>query len=74
MIIYRYKGSRWTEVGNNNNMNSTLFNSVTQTSHIPHTLIQPVIPGITVWIEIPEEQTIRHYDELIIAIIKVINI
>ena len=31
----------------NNNMNGILVNN-TQTSQIPHTLIQPVIPGIIV--------------------------
>ena len=55
-------------------MNGTLVNNNTQTSYIPHTLIQPVIPGITVQIEILEKQSIRHYNELIIAIMKITDI
>ena len=62
------------KINNNNNMNSILVNNGTQTSHIPHTLIQPVISRTTVYIKTPEEWTIRHYDELIIAIIKAIDI
>ena len=57
----------------NNNMNGILVNN-TQTSQIPHTLIQPVIPGTTVQIETLEEQSVRYYDKLIIAIIKAMDI
>ena len=55
-------------------MNDTAYNNTTQTLHIPYTFIQPVTPSTTVHIETPEEQTIWHYDELIIAIMKVIDI
>ena len=58
----------------NNNINGTLVNNTTQPRNIPYTLILPVIPGATVQIETPEEQSIRHYDKLIIAIMKVIDI
>ena len=54
-------------------MNGILVNN-TQTSQIPHTLIQPVIPGTTVQIETLEEQSVRYYNELIIAIMKAMNI
>ena len=54
-------------------MNGILLNN-TQTSHIPTTLIQPVIPGTTVWVETPEEQSVRYYNELIIAIMKAMDI
>ena len=57
----------------NNNMNGILVNN-TQTSQIPHTLIQPVIPGTTVQIETLEEQSVRYYNELIIAIMKAMDI
>ena len=54
-------------------MNGLLVNA-TQTSHIPPTLIQPVIPGTIVRIETPEERSVRHYDKLIIAIMKAMDI
>ena len=40
--------TRTMKINNNNNMNGILLNNSTQTSHIPHTLIQLVIPGTTV--------------------------
>ena len=55
-------------------MNSIPVNHSTQISHISHTLIQPVIPGTKLHIETSEERTIQHYDKLIIAIMKIINI
>ena len=55
-------------------MNGTLVNNTTQPLNIPYTLIQPVIPGKTVHIKTNEEQTVRHYDELIITIMKVMDI
>ena len=55
-------------------MNSILVNNSTQSSHIPYTLTQPVIPGTTLHIKTLEERTIWHYDKLIIAIMKVIDI
>ena len=50
-------------------MNST----ITQPSHIPYTLL-PVIPGRQVYFETKEEQAVKQYNGLIIAIIKVMNI
>ena len=55
-------------------MNSTIINNATQPLIILYTLIQPVIPGQTVHIKTNEEQMIRYYDELIIVIMKVIDI
>ena len=55
-------------------MNSILVNNGTQISYIPHTLMQPIVPGITVQVKTPEEQTIQYYKELIITIMKVIDI
>ena len=57
----------------NNNMNSATINNITPTSQIPFNLI-PVIPGKQVSFETPEEQSVRHYDKLIIAIMKVMDI
>ena len=55
-------------------MNRTLVNNVTQPTTIPYTLIPPVIPSTTVQIKTPEEQSIRYYKELIIAIMKVMDL
>ena len=53
-------------------MNGILVNNI---SNIPHTGIQPVIPSnTTVWLETPEEWSIRHYDKLIIAIMEAMDI
>ena len=58
----------------NNNINGTLFNNATQPLNTSYTLIQPVISGRQVTFETLEECTVWHYNELIIAIIKVIDI
>ena len=50
-------------------MNST----TTQHSQLPYTLL-PVIPGKQVHFETKEEQLVGHYDELIHAIMKVMEI
>ena len=55
-------------------MNSILVNNTTQPLANPYTFILPVISSTTVHIKILEEQTIRHYNEFIIAIMKVIDI
>ena len=55
-------------------MNRTAYNNTTHTLNIPYTLIPPVIPNAAVIIETPEEQTVRYYNKLIIAIMKVIDI
>ena len=50
-------------------MNST----ITQHSQLPYTLLL-VIPGKQVHFDIKEEQAVKHYNELIHAIMKVIEI
>ena len=50
-------------------MNST----ITQHSQLPYTLL-PVISGKQVHFDIKEEQAVKHYDELIHAIMKVMEI
>ena len=50
-------------------MNST----ITQHSQSPYTLL-PVIPGKQVYFETKEEQAVKHYDELIHIIMKVMEI
>ena len=50
-------------------MNST----ITQHSQSPYTLL-PVIPGKQVHFETKEEQAVKHYDELIHTIMKVMEI
>ena len=47
--------------------------TITQHSQTPYTLI-PVIPGKQIHFETKEEQVVKYYDELIIAIMKVIDI
>ena len=48
-------------------------NTITQHSQLPYTLL-PVIPGKQVHFDIKEEQAVKHYDELIHAIMKVMEI
>ena len=55
-------------------MNGTTFNNTTQPLANPYTFIPPVIPSTTVCIKTLKEQTIRHYNKFIIAIIKVMDI
>ena len=55
-------------------MNGILVNHSTQTSQLPHTLIQPVMPSTTVWVKTPEEWSYRHYKVLIMAIMKAMDI
>ena len=47
--------------------------TITQHTQPSYTLI-PVIPGKQVHIKTKEEQVVKHYDELIIAIMKVMDI
>ena len=47
--------------------------TITQHSQIPYTLI-PVIPGKQVHFKTKEEHMVKHYDELIITIMKVMEI
>ena len=56
-------------------MNGTAYNSnTTQTLNLSYTLIQPVIPGKQVIFETPEERTIWHYEDLILSIIKAMDL
>ena len=55
-------------------MNRTAYNHMTQTLNIPYTLIQPVISGKQLIYETPEQWAIRHYEDFILDIIKVIDL
>ena len=52
-----------------NNMNGT----ITQHSQLPYTLLL-VIPSKQIYLETKKEQAVKHYDELIHAIMKVMKI
>ena len=58
----------------NNSMYGILGNNITQLLNISYALTPLNIPGATVWIETPEERTVRYYNELIITIMKVMDI
>ena len=55
-------------------MNGTAYNNITQTLNIPYTLIQPVIPGKQVTCKTPEEQAVQHYEDLILSIMKAMDL
>ena len=55
-------------------MNDTAYNYPTQTLNIPYTLIQPVIPGKQLTYETIEQQAIRHYEDFILDILKVMDL
>ena len=55
-------------------MNSTAYNHTTQTLNIPYTLIQPVIPGKQLAYETPKQLVIRHYEDFILDIMKVMDL
>ena len=55
-------------------MNGTAYNHTTQTLNIPYTLIQPVIPGKQLAYETPEQWAIRHYEDFILDIMKVMDL
>ena len=57
---------------NNNNM--TAYNNTTQTLTLPHMFIQPVIPGKQIKIETLEEQAVQHYKDLILSIMKAMDL
>ena len=56
------------------NMNRHAYNNTTQTFNIPYTLIQPVIPGKQLAYETLEQQAIRHYEDFILNIMKVMDL
>ena len=55
-------------------MNSTAYNNPTQTLNIPYTLIQPVIPGKQLTYETLEQRAVRHYEDFILDIMKVMDL
>ena len=55
-------------------MNRMAYNNTTQTLNISYTLIQPVIPGKQVTFETPEEQAIQYYKDLILSIMKAMDL
>ena len=55
-------------------MNRTAYNDTTWTLNIPYTLIQPVIPGEQITFETLEEWAIWYYKDLILSIMKAIDL
>ena len=55
-------------------MTTTVYNNTTQTLNIPYTLIQPVIPDKQVTFKTPEERAVWHYEDLILSIMKVMDL
>ena len=55
-------------------MNSTAYNHTTQSLNIPYTLIQPVIPGKQLTYETLEQRAVRHYEDFILNIMKVMDL
>ena len=55
-------------------MNRTAYNNTTQTLNICYTLIQPVIPDKQITFKTPEEWAIQHYKDLILSIMKAIDL
>ena len=55
-------------------MNGTAYNHTTQTLNIPYTLIPPVISGKQLTYETLEQQAIRHYEDFILDIMKVMDL
>ena len=55
-------------------MNGTAYNHTTRTLNIPYTLIQPVIPGKQLTYETLEQRAVRHYEDLVLDIMKVMDL
>ena len=55
-------------------MNGTTVNNINHPLYTHYPTLIPVIPGKQVHFENKEEQVVKHYDKLIITIIKVIDI
>ena len=55
-------------------MNGITYNNTTQTLNIPYTLIQLVIPGKQLAYETIEQRAIRHYEDFILDIMKVMDL
>ena len=50
------------------------YNNTTQTLTLPYTLLQSVIPGKQVTFETPEEWAVWYYKDLILSIIKAMDL
>ena len=55
-------------------MNGTAYNNTMQTLNISYTLLQPVIPGKQLTYETLKQQAIRHYEDFILDIMKVMEL
>ena len=55
-------------------MNGTAYNHTIPSLNIPYTFIQPVIPGKQLTYETPEQLAIRHYEDFILSIMKVMDL
>ena len=55
-------------------MNGIAYNNTTQTLNIPYTLIQPVISGKQPTYKTLKQQTIWHYEDFILNIMKVMDL
>ena len=55
-------------------MNGTAYNHTTPTLNIPYALIPPVIPGKQFTYKTLEQQAIRHYEDFILDILKVMDL
>ena len=55
-------------------MNGTAYNHTMQTLNISYTLIQPVIPGKQFAYETLKQRAIRHYEDFILNIMKVMDL
>ena len=55
-------------------MNGTAYNHTIPSLNIPYTLIQPVIPGKQLTYETLEQRAVRHYEDFILDIMKVMNL
>ena len=55
-------------------MNGTAYNHPIQTHNIPYNFIQPVIPVRQLTYETPKQLAIRHYEDFILDIMKVMDL
>ena len=55
-------------------MNGTAYNHTTPSLNIPYILIQPVIPGKQLTYETLEQRAVRHYEDFILDIMKVMDL
>ena len=55
-------------------MNSTTYNHTTHPLNIPYTFIPTVIPGKQLTYETLEQRAVRHYEDFILDIMKVMDL